>query len=245
VPYLNSVPFYRGLQLKEPAQVRDYLPRELGEKAAAGEVTAGPISLVDFFRLQDRFERLGRFGIAVRGRAGSALLFSRRPIRQLDGATIAVTEASSTTTCLLRLLLAQRYKIVPSYHQGRNDDAEALLLIGDETLQFQRRNTQYPFEIDVAFEWWLWQHLPFVFAVWAVRSELEAVRKKAIGLALTKALAENGSHLESIAQEHAKTLGIPEQELHRYLSNFIYRLSQPEEEGITRFKELLDGSGLL
>lgn len=222
------------------------MPRALGARAAAGEIAAGPLPVVEYFRLQETFERIGRFGIAVRGRARSALLFSRKPVRQLDGAVIAVTQESSTTACLLRLLLEVRYKIQPAgYERGQSPDAEALLLIGDEALRYQRTNTQYPFEIDVGFEWWLWQHLPFVFAVWAVRKDLNPETKKTIELSLVKALAKNLNHLDEIAAEASPGLGIPPADLQTYLSSFIYRLSQPEEEGIARFKELVNEFNLL
>ena len=207
---------------------------------------AGPLPVVDYFRLADRFERLGHFGIEVRGRAHSALLFSLKPIRQLDGATIAVTEETSTTAFLLRLLLEHRYNVLPaSYQRGTDKDADALLLIGDEALRFKYTNRRYPFEIDVAFEWWLWQHLPFVFAVWAIRKDASAQDKKQVELGLARSLGANVAQLALIAQESSRTLDIPAAELEAYLSNFIYRLGQLEEEGIRHFKELLDEHHLL
>ncbi len=243
--------------------ITDLVPRELGLKAAAGEVTAGPLPLVDFFRLEETFERVGPFGIAVRGRAHSVLLFTRKPVRQLDGAVIAVTEDTSTTIILLRLLLEKRYGITPAAYERRqhkekraqhvpatrerrqDSEADALLLIGDEALRFKHANTQYPFEIDLAFEWWLWQHLPFVFAVWAIRKDTGAPEKKQLELGLSRSLGINLNQLEPIALEYAKTLGLPAQELHAYLANFIYRLSQPEEAAIQRFKELIHEHHLL
>src|SRR3989338_6068607 len=117
VPYLNSAPFFHGLPLGEGFECVDAVPRVLGQQAAAGELTAGLLPLADFFRLQDQFERLGPFGVAVRGRAHSVLLFSRRPVRQLDGASIAVTDETSTTAVLLRLLLEQRYHLTPASYE--------------------------------------------------------------------------------------------------------------------------------
>ena len=246
VPYLNSVPFFQGWPLGGRYELTDCVPRELGARAAAGEIVAGPLPLMDYFRLQETFERFGHVGIAVRGRAQSALLFSRKPIRQLDGATIAVTEETSTTACLLRLLLEQRYRINPAaYRRGKHDDADAMLLIGDEALRFQRTNTLYPFEIDLAFEWWLWQHLPFVFAVWAIRKDALAQEKKQIEAALMRTLAINLGQFESIAQAYSTTLGITAQELHAYLSSFVYRLGPSEEEAIKKFRELVDEHHLL
>jgi chorismate dehydratase len=236
--------------LGEDWQLTDCVPRELGERAAAGELTAGLLPLTDYLRLAETFERLGRFGIAVRGRARSVFLFSRRPLRQLDGAAIAVTDETSTTAVLLRLLLEQRYRLSPGAYARVAEpaaaaEADALLLIGDAALRFKQVNRAYPFEIDVAFEWWLWQHLPFVFAVWAVRKDVGAPEKKHLETALTKSLGLNGRQLEAVAAERAADLGVPAAELASYLAGFIYRLGPQEEEGIAKFQELVMTHGLL
>lgn len=246
MPYLNSVPFFRGLPVGEHVTLSDCVPRALGAKAAEGLVTAGLLPLVDYFRLEETFDRLGPFGIAVRGQARSALLFSRKPLKQLDGAVIAITEETSTTACLLRLLLEQRYHLAPAaYHRGQSPDADALLLIGDEALRFRQANRRYPYEVDVGFEWWLWQHLPFVFAVWAVRKDVAPDERKALEVAVTKALARNLGQLDVIAGEAAASFGMPAEEIQRYLGSFIYRLSQPEEAAIRTFRDLVDAHHLL
>lgn len=246
IPYLNSAPFFRGLVLPRHCELTDASPRELGERASRGELDAGLLPVADFLRLADRFERLGPFGIAVRGRVQSVVLYSRKPLRQLDGAVIAVSHETSTSAVLLRLLLEVRYDLHPDrYVQSRRDDGDALLLIGDEALRFQRENRQYPFEIDLAFEWWLWQHLPFVFAVWAIRKGLPADDKKRLELALSGALGRNAGQLEAIAAEHAQAFGMAPAELQRYLAGFIYRLSKPEEDGIARFAQLAHEHHLL
>jgi len=226
--------------------VVDCVPRELGRRAAAGELTAGLLPLADYLKLEGTFERLGHFGIAVRGRAHSVLLFSRRPIRQLDGATITVTHETSTSALLLRLILEGRYRLSPAeYRRGVGYEGDALLLIGDEALRFRQTNAQYPFEVDVAFEWWLWQHLPFVFAVWAIRKDADAKEKRQIEAGLARSLSMNVKELAAIAQEHAQALGAPAEELRAYLESFVYRLGPEEETGIRKFKELADEHHLL
>jgi chorismate dehydratase len=246
VPYLNSAPFFRGLSLGDRFELTDAVPRELGRQAASGEAAAGLLPLIDFLRLEDRFERLGPFGIAVRGRARSVMLFSRKPIRQLEGAAIALTEETSTSAILLRLILERRYQLAPaSYSRGTDPAADALLLIGDEALRFQATNTRYPFETDLAFEWWLWQHLPCVFAVWAIRKDVPAEDKKELQRGLSGSLGVSQSQHEAIARERAAPLGVPAEELADYLGRFVYRFSSPEEEGIARFKQLVHESHLL
>ena len=241
VPYLNSVPFFRGLFLPPQYGFSECVPRQLAQQAAAGAVLAGLLPSVELFRQDETFERLGHFGVAVRGRARSVTLFSRKPIRQLDGCAIAVTHETSTSAVLLRLLLEQRYHVQPaSFERGpaRPGVGDALLLIGDEALRFQQTNIQYPFEIDVAFEWWLWQHLPCVFAVWAVRKDADPEEKAQFERGLARALAVNAGQFALLAQERSASLGVPAADLERYLSNFIYRLGPSEDAAIKRFEEL-------
>ena len=241
VPYLNCAPFFEGLSLGDAWEWVALSPHRLGAEAEAGRVTAGPVSLVDFLRLQDRLERLGPLGIATRGRCGSALLFSRKPLRQLEaGVTIAVTDETSTTVMLLRLILEQRYRLEGIiYRRGPADGADAVLLIGDEALKFRAGNRAYPFEIDVGFEWWLWQHLPAVFAVWAIRKDCAPSEKQQLFRLVQQQLARNLGRLDVLAGERAKELGLPASELQRYLEDFIYRLSGPEEQAIATFDQLL------
>ena len=246
IPYLNCAPFFEGLALDESWEWVDIPPRQLGAEAEQGRILAGPMALADFLRLQDRFERLGVLGVAARGRCGSAFLFSKKPIRQLDGAAIAVTEDTSTTALLLRLLLEVRYELKPkAYQGGESQEAEAMLLIGDEALKAHASDRRFPYETDLAFEWWLWQHLPMVFAVWAVRKDCPPSDKQHLSRALQVQLAKNLGRLDAIAKEHAEALQIPAGELQAYLERFVYRLSQPEEQAITQFERLLHAHHLL
>ena len=245
IPYLNCAPFFHGLAPDGPWNWVDVSPRQLGLQAERGQLVAGPMALADYLRLQDTFERLGTLGIAVRGRCASIALFSRKPIRQLDGSTIAVTDHTSTTALLLRLILEQRYAVVPQAYpafaasDNQSRDAEGLLLIGDEALTFRVTNRSYPYETDLAFEWWLWQHLPCVFAVWVVRKDCAAAEKQRLSRLLQRQLAVNLSQLEVLAQERAQSLGLPASNLKQYLEGFVYRFSAPEEDAIRRFAQLV------
>src|SRR5712691_908305 len=91
IPYLNMAPFHQGFG---PALIRDgdvsiefkkLSPRALGVEAEAGRVDAGAMSLVDAFRLSDHFEPISNFGIGVKRAAGSVLLFSKKPLSELEG----------------------------------------------------------------------------------------------------------------------------------------------------------------
>lgn len=239
VPYLNSAPFFAGLTIDGVDWV-DQPPRQCGLDTEAGRIVAAPLPLADYLRLQDRVERLGNLGIAAHGRCGSTLLFSRIPIRQLEGATIAVTEESSTTAMMLRLILEQRYRLTPPpiYQRGDAAEAEARLVIGDEALRRHYADRRDPYETDVAFEWWLWQHAPAVFAVWVVRKDAPAEEKQRLLRHLQRQLAGNLGRLDALAAERAESLGAPKDELAAYLTRFVYRFGDAEEQAIKLFERL-------
>ena len=78
-----------------------------------------------------------------------------------------------------------------------------------------------------------------------MRKDVSQEIKKTIGRSVVRSLARNLNHLDEIAAEHSVALAIPASDLQMYLSNFIYRLGQPEEAGIARFKELVHEHHLL
>ncbi len=252
VPYLNCAPFFAGLELGPGGSWAEVPPRQFGAQAAEGRVIAGPMSLVDYLRLQDQFERLRPLGIATRGHCGSALLFSCKPVRQLDGATIGVTDETSTSALLLRLILEQRYQLSPKVYQrwttreltAHSMEVDAVLLIGDEALRFRAANRWYPYELDLGFEWWIWQHRPTVFAVWAIRKDAEPAQKQFISRAIQHQLALNLSRLDEVAASRADAVGMSAKDVKAYLESFIYRFSAPEEEAIVEFTRLLDAHRL-
>ena len=240
VPYLNCAPFFDGLDVGESWEWLDLPPRYLGREAEAGRVLGGPMALADYVRLKNQYERLGSLGIAVRGRCGSTMLFARRPIRQLEGATIAVSEETSTTAMLLRPILEQRYRVTPAaYRRGDVKDADAVLLIGDEALRAETTHTRYPFEADMAFEWWTWQHLPCVFAVWAVRKDAAPEDKQRLSRLMQHQLAVNLGRLRAIADARAESAGIPASAIAQYLGQFHYRFGAEEERAIEQFERIV------
>ena len=243
VPYLNTDPFF----LKDEG-ILVLPPKQLGEAAAHGLIDACPMAVVDYFRLADRFEPLGNFGIAMRGAAQSVLLFSRKPLTQLQGCTVEVTDETSTSGLLLRLLLEQRYHVLPSsYHRvnGREIDAEARLVIGDQALRMRTEDRRMPFQTDLGAEWWLWQLLPFVFAIWVVRKDAPDGAKRALAESFEAALNANLRQLQPIIRRRGPSLGMPEAEIERYLKSFRYRLNDDDRQGMQRFRELLESNHLL
>jgi predicted solute-binding protein len=213
-----------------------------------------------------------RLGIACRSRVDSVLLFirdveggrpltGRRPSLTLDradldalhGARIALTDESSTSVRLLRLLLEVRHGVKPSAYERQtlprpssfpgdvaiDDRFSAALVIGDLALRWRARPPEgFVQAMDLASEWCDWTGLPFVFACWSVRRDLDPIRAQWLGQFLIASLAEADQDLARL------TIGLPPElgsasALADYLRNFIYRLGPDEVASMTRFRALL------
>lgn len=247
IPYLNAKPFYAEWGERPPFEVQDMVPSRLGEAARNGRVDAGLMAVTDYFSLDSFFEPITpRLGVAARASVRSVLLLSHEPPRGLDGATIVLTEESSTSVRLLDLLASGAWGVEPRWI--RESEAEGAprqrvdgqLLIGDRALEVMAdpHRGGWTRTTDLAAEWWRWQSLPFVFALWTVRSSVPRRDRERFAGFVTGALAVGVNRLERIAREGPARLGSPDA-LEQYLSNLVYRLGADEMEGLQRFRDLL------
>ena len=90
MPYLNSEVFYYDFE-SAGMELCPMVPSEMARAADRGELDAGPIPLVDCFRLEERFTPVNGFCIATVERARSIIFFSNRPLQELEGASVAIT----------------------------------------------------------------------------------------------------------------------------------------------------------
>jgi chorismate dehydratase len=241
IPYLNSVLFYHNLedQVAEGVELIPLVPRQLSGAAVEDSVDAGPVPLVTCWDIEDRYEPLGDFCIATPKKAHSILLFSKRPFEELSGTQVGVTGETSTSVRLMKVLLANVYKVKPAAYVNldwpRND---AFLLIGDEALLHRRGVDSYPHVVDLGEVWSDWTGLPFVFARWVVKRALDPDIKCALADALGKSLDEGWKHIDSLVKPHEKALSMDVPEMRAYLEAFHFRMGDGEHEAVKRFKQL-------
>lgn len=244
IPFLNSVPFYS--QIDEGAfRVLPVVPRRMGILAEQGLLDAGPFSLMDYFRLHDRFELMG-WCIATRDQVKSVMLFSKEGWGDLAGKTIGVTDDSATSVRLLEVILRKKYGVrtrLERLHAGVNDysDFDAVLLIGDEALRRNKWGLRgFELVYDLAHEWYEWQKLPFVFAVWAMNAKLPSENKQQIMEAVRRSLALCGADFIPVAGNEGRAIGLTDAETQEYLEGFNYRLGEREKEALVKFRGLVD-----
>jgi len=243
ISYLNSQPFY---PLLGEHRLLAMPPRELGRLAERGEIDTGIMATADFLALESLYEPAADLGIANHEEVRSILLYSHRPLSELDGATIGVTEETSTSICLLRLLLEVREGIRPQgYVRGLREEGDAFLLIGNEALRSRNRPpADFEHRYDLAEEWWNWKQLPFVFALWAIKRSIPTEQKQAFRELLERSLDQGIAQIDEIAGRYAGELGSAEA-LASYLRNFRYRLGPEEKRGLTEFRRLVEENRIL
>ncbi len=222
-------------------------PRDLGVAAGNGTIDAGLMAVADWFREDATFELIEpELGVAASEHVRSVVLFSHAGPTRLDGSRVAVTRESSTSRRLAQLLAVAYWEAAVEWipedalEGDPAEETDGLLLIGDRALELMADESQggWARATDLATEWWTWQALPFVFAVWAVRSALPRRERARFGGFLSGSLALGSERFDAIATEHAGALGDAET-LEAYLRHFTYRLGPEELEGMRRFRDLL------
>lgn len=246
IPYLNSAPFYAHFEQRR-FKVLPISPRRMGVLSRKGQIDAGLFSLADFLGQRETLEPL-RYGIATRDQVKSVLLFSNHGWLDLDGKTIGVTDDTATSILLLQLLLEKRYGVratLKRMHSGVNDHHhfDAVLLIGDAALRHAKRGLAgFDIVYDLAKEWYEWQKLPFVFAVWAVKKSMAQEEKNELNEIIAHSLERGEVDFERFGLLHAKQVGLSPSESVEYLSGFNYRLGERELEALRMFESLLEQS---
>jgi len=241
IPYLNSIPFYAHLSIPD-TKFLHAVPRRMGMLSAKGMMDAGLFSLMDYLSQEERLEPMG-FCIASRDQVKSVMLFSNEGWCDLEGKRIGIINDTATSVQLLRTLLDKRYGVQATFermHGGVNDlrGYDAVLLIGDEALLRNKYGLRgYELVFDLAAEWYNWQKLPFVFAVWAMQRELTAERKALLRSSVEAALDAGETDFVAIAGAHGRRIGLTDAETHEYLAGFSYRLGEREWQSIRLFRE--------
>jgi aminodeoxyfutalosine synthase len=244
IPFLNSVPFYERFE-SPVIRILPVAPRRMGILGEQGAIDAGPFSLMDYLRQRGSMELMG-WCIATRDQVKSVMLFSKDGWAGLDGKTIGITDDTATSVQLLRVLLSRKYGVHARFvrmQSGVNDYSsyDAVLLIGDEALRRNKAGLDgFELVYDLAREWYEWQKLPFVFAVWAMRSNLPAERKEELMRSVERSLEFSGGRLGTIVgRQHGRTIGLGVDETREYLEGFNYRLGEREKKAMEVFEHLL------
>jgi chorismate dehydratase len=257
IPWINCYPVYgavdRGL-VPLGAELISGTAAELNDLLAAGELDVSVVSAVEYARNAAAYHLLPDLAITSDGPVHSVVLFSRRPVHALDGATVLRSASSRTSVLLLELLCRHRWRVRPRFATVRaeSSDLEALrgfphegvLVIGDAALVLAAEG-RYPYVTDLGSAWKEWTGLPFVFAVWAARREADHAAVQAVHRALLRSREWGLAHLDELADAAAAATGIDRAVCRAYLGDLDYALSYRHLAGLTDFFRRLAQDGIV
>ena len=233
-PYLSSEPMYFDME-KRGIEVQELPPNELTAAISDGRLQGGLVSLVDTFELNDSMRTASGFCVATIAQAVSVKLHTKMPIEELAGRTIAVPEAAPTAIKLLQVLLSLKHGITPGAYVTEDEGHDARLLVGNLGLRHRRGLREFPQTYDLGEEWRQWTGLPFVFARFVLRKDLEPQDALKIEDSLYTSLQDWADGLYHVSGPSDR-LPIHPQEIHLYTQGLRYFIGVPEEKSIATFK---------
>jgi aminodeoxyfutalosine synthase len=243
IPYINSVPFYHHFE-KRQFKILPVTPRRMGVLARMDQLDAGLFSLADYLGQKKELALLP-YCIATRDQVKSVMLFSNHGWKELAGKKIGITDDTATSVRLLQALLQKKYGVRARFvrmHAGVNSYSQydAVLLIGDEALRCRKTGLEsFELAYDLATEWYEWQKLPFVFAVWAMRASLPQSAREELTVLIRDSLKRGELDLEGVSRMHARRIGLTSQEATEYLEGFNFHLGERERQAIEVFEGML------
>lgn len=237
VPYLHAEPFYFDME-RRGIELCELVPSAITAALVGGEIDAGLVPLVDCLRLAERLHPVAGFGVASLRQAGDVLLYSTKPIEELDRAHIGVTDEAVTEPQLLDVLLRLRYRVQPAAYVPLHASYDAFLLIGNQGLRQRMGAPGFAHTYDLGAVWHAWTGLPFVFCRWMARPDLPPRDLALLTDTLYVGLESGVDTLFALAEPREELLMLP-RDIARYIQGFHYYIGLAEQRSMEQFQHCL------
>jgi chorismate dehydratase len=242
IDYLNAAPLNYGFKHglgSEHFLLKFQVPSACSDQLRAGEVDAGLISSIECLRTPE-LKIVPGLCIASPDRVRSVILLCSVPPGSIR--SLALDASSRTSAVLAQIILRERYGVVPSVTEMPPDIGtmlaghDAALMIGDAAMRVDREGLVV---LDLAEEWHTWTGLPFVFALWAVRTDApELDMPGGVAPFFHQSFELGKKNMESIIDEAWRTIGWTKRERRDYLTkNLGHTLGKAEMESLSLFFE--------
>lgn len=240
--YINALPFWAPFKLGKINHHFEFIsgvPSYINNAFKAREIDIALMS--SYVVIQNKLENRERFpyGIASDGHVGSVCLFTKWPVKELNGKKIGLSNQSETSVQLLKILCKFHWNIRPEFlilsQNETNEKFDAFLLIGDDCLKY--KNTLDYTKIDLGKEWQKTSNLPFVYALFGV-NELPENKVKHFSAKLNEAFLWSKTHFESIEQIASIESGLCNHAIKNYYKLLQYELTDHHWKGLKCFEEL-------
>lgn len=235
------------------------LPSQCAAQLASGEADLGLVPIASL-PLIPGIAAVPGCTIASLETVRSIQLVVRPGLKLEDIRTLATDSASRSSAAYVRLLLQHFYGNTPVVHEEDANLAamlsrsDAALLIGDPALlALEEHNRQHHFPdhtwIDVAKLWRKHTQLPWVAAVWAVRTaalEETGITPQQLTRDLQQSRDAGLDHIEDLVTEWTPRLPLLPETIRYYLSGNIHYILDAEcLTAIQRFFYLAEKTGIL
>lgn len=230
-------------------------PAELNQAVVANRLDASPVSSIIYARNSDKLLLLPDVSISANGALQSILLVSKRPIADLATARIALTAKSATSHCLLKIVLHHGYQASPHYRisaqslsDGVLDDADAVLLIGDDALHAYHHRSASLHYYDVGAEWKKLTGLMMVYALWVVNRDFAAAQPEAVSRLATRVKDGFAFGLQQLPAAAASLNGkveFTQAQLIEYIGLLNYQLSEAHQAALLTYYQMAKEMGLI
>lgn len=231
VSYLNTKPliygFEQGRMEDEINLLIDY-PAKIASLLINDEIDVClvPVAIIPFLT---EYHIISDYCIACDSEVASVCLFSDVPLSQIE--TIILDYQSRTSVALLKILLANHWKIKPILIAGTEmyekdiNGTIAGLVIGDRAFK-QRQHSKFIYDLGTA--WKEMTGLPFVFAMWVSNRKLSEKFMSDFNTANEAGLND----LENVI----RLAGDSPYDLHTYYTkNISYYFDDSKKEGLQLF----------
>ncbi|MCJ8344222.1 menaquinone biosynthesis protein [bacterium] len=225
------------------------LPAELNQMLRRGDLDISPVSSMEYLLNSEQYHILPGLCISAFKEVLSVGVFSHLQPHEWHQKKIYLSGASLTSKYLLKVICKKYLNVSPIFIEQDIkianqesfskvvEDYDAILLIGDRVLEFQN---QFDWKFhDLAKLWFEQTDLPFVFALWLVRSDFANEHRQVVSQIHYKQLesiVDGLDHLDEIYQKDSKNLSFVD--FCHFLENTMnYQLSPFEFSGLKRFSE--------
>ena len=237
VPYLNAKPLTRFIE----SPVSRVEPSQLAADLRTGKLDVALVPLMEVLESPaNAYRVVDGLAIGSEREVFSVYLNYAVPLAKIK--TVSLDPASRTSVELVRLVLEKFHHLKLRY-VSPGESADAQLLIGDPAIAYRQAHPEQNY-LDLATAWREHTGLPFVFAVWAARTDIRTRNRGLASLAarsvpdLLRRAGKNGiAWRDAIARTPFER-----QYLTKHLS---YDLGPRQKKAIALFSEMLTQTGRL
>lgn len=243
VPYVNAIPLVHGFEVwrdSAPVEVVYDVPSALPALLDTGAVDAVLVSVVDALLHPNRTVVAG-VCIGSDGPVESVRLFSQVPFEKVQ--RLALDRSSMTSNALAQILLADLYGSEPVAEPAPPDlvqmlaGADACILIGDAGMTADASQLHV---LDLGEAWTRLTGLPFVWAAWIGRTNLDPRLAFHLAMAARGILLGDEAAIREFVRLGAERTGLAPETVHRYYTHTMrYRLDERMLDGLREFQRRL------